>query len=526
MTFTSEATTTFRLSVFGLASGEPLPLDPHTWDAATTTVRQVKEAIALAYVLSDANVQKKSRIFWGRIALLPGKDEDDDANLDQADLMSFRGLAVDDANFVKFVQQQEKAEKENVGGPQAIETGKVASASLLAGASCKADTDTDSASSFPESKKRRVSKCGSAATGEHDCDEVPTFSVRYYVRTYKAIESRRELDVALRPFYKSDPGGGNYRWEQVVSVRTDARRFDTFPKKFGTEEEVEAVYGPIVLWDVSGVRNFSRLFQSSTFNRDIRGWDVAGATTMAEMFSWNFSFDQPIGEFWDVGKVKTMRRMFEQAHAFNQPLDSWDTGSVVDMTRIFGSARSFNQHLDKWSTANVVSLRGAFQSAPAFNGRIGHWDVAKVTSLRGMFESAWSFNKSIGKWNVINVQDMTGMFGFAYAFNQPLASWNVTNVKSFAWMFSHASSFNQNLQGWRLRDPVDRHTMFYCAHSYQNGPLQPADGVSFDDGTNAEKILGSTIPRYYFPDLQNDVLDEDDPPEEAAADLFIPFRGE
>ena len=54
---------------------------------------------------------------------------------------------------------------------------------------------------------------------------------------------------------------------------------------------VEAIYGLIVDWDVSLVKNFGRLFwDKTTFNTDISKWNVAAAENMGSSECWPLFF--------------------------------------------------------------------------------------------------------------------------------------------------------------------------------------------------------------------------------------------
>jgi len=182
-------------------------------------------------------------------------------------------------------------------------------------------------------------------------------------------------------------------------------------------------YGEINTWDVSGVADMQRVFQSkTTFNDDIGCWDTSNVTDMSYMFN--------------------------SASTFNQDIGNWDTSSVANMQYMFASAISFNQDIGNWNTANVTNMQVMFQYSTAFNQNIGSWSTANVTLMGAMFAAASAFNQDIGSWNTGNVTSMDSMFYIASAFNQDISGWDVANVEWIAQMFMDASSFNQDLSGW------------------------------------------------------------------------------
>jgi surface protein len=116
-------------------------------------------------------------------------------------------------------------------------------------------------------------------------------------------------------------------------------------------------------WDVTGVKDFSGLFEGSQmwttgaeiyFNDDINGWDVSGVTNMGGMFGNNKIFDKPLSN-WDVGSVTNMRSMFTYTDVFNQDINAWDVAAVTSMQSMFEAARVFNQPLTGWDVSAVIN---------------------------------------------------------------------------------------------------------------------------------------------------------------------------
>jgi len=125
------------------------------------------------------------------------------------------------------------------------------------------------------------------------------------------------------------------------------------------------------------VTDMSFMFEQSTFNQDIRNWDVSNVTNMNYMFAINSSFDKPIGN-WNVSKVTTMTAMFERS-SFNQPIGDWVVSNVTNMNFMFSGSLLFNQALGNWDVSNVTSMNFMFENS-FFNQNISSWCVTKISS--------------------------------------------------------------------------------------------------------------------------------------------------
>ena len=182
-------------------------------------------------------------------------------------------------------------------------------------------------------------------------------------------------------------------------------------------------------WDVSRVTTMRGMFYgATTFNQDIGDWNVSQVRDMSLMFYGATTFNQDIGD-WNVSKVTNMNSLLNGATAFNQDISDWNVGSVTNMDSLFREASSFNQDIDDWNVSNVRYMGVMFYQATAFNQDIGDWNVSKVTNMDSMFNGATAFNQDIGDWNVRSVTSMFRMFESATAFNQDISDWNVSNVQ-------------------------------------------------------------------------------------------------
>jgi hypothetical protein len=281
------------------------------------------------------------------------------------------------------------------------------------------------------------------------------------------------------------------------SPHTNGTRFRSFTD---TEELYEAVdiyllaedaessfissrYGyPIGTWDVSQIKNFSRVFAPvrvsrydilrppsnfNDFNENVSAWNVSAAETMYGIFYGCRSFDQDISS-WDVQKVRDFAYMLSYASSFNGDLSSWDVSKAETMYGTFASASLFNSNLSRWEVGSVTDF-GFMFSNTSFNshGDLSLWNVSKAEIMCGMFAGA-SFNGNVSSWDVGNVKDFTGMFYNAFNFNSNLSAWNVSKAKTMQSMFDGAALFNSNLSHWDVRNVNDFAFMFSQASVFNS----------------------------------------------------------
>ena len=145
-------------------------------------------------------------------------------------------------------------------------------------------------------------------------------------------------------------------------------------------------YGwPIGTWCTSLITDMSYLFQYSTFNGDISGWDVGSVTNMESMFNGATAFNKNIGA-WNVASVTNMKSMFRNAYAFNQNIGTWNVASVTDMSRMFENAHAFNKNIGVWNLGVVTSMEMMFYGAMSFNQNLCAWkNKIPYASNDGMF---------------------------------------------------------------------------------------------------------------------------------------------
>ena len=259
---------------------------------------------------------------------------------------------------------------------------------------------------------------------------------------------------------------------------------------------------PIGNWDVSNVENMSSMFSGATsFNQDLSKWDVSNVEDMSYMFSggrngeWDnewqtkkhsailrenaknnpTSFNQDIRN-WDVSNVKNMGGMFSGATSFNQPIGNWNVSKVGSMIGMFSGATSFNQDLNEWNVSSLSWVEDMFYGATSFNSPIGKWKLKSQSNMstKNMFNGATSFNQDLNGWDMSKVENMGGMFSGGTSFNQDISNWDVSNVTQMKGLFQDATSFNQDLRNWKLNEKLPKsRTMFQGATAFNIKEYSP-----------------------------------------------------
>mmetsp|Transcript_41283 Transcript_41283/g.46920 ORF Transcript_41283/g.46920 Transcript_41283/m.46920 type:complete len:302 (+) Transcript_41283:225-1130(+) len=128
------------------------------------------------------------------------------------------------------------------------------------------------------------------------------------------------------------------------------------------------------------------------------------AEIIARLYGW------PIGK-WDVSKIRDFSRVFREKDTFNEDIGPWDVSNVVDMSEMFWNATSFNRDLSKWNTHNVRTMGFMFYKASSFNQDISAWNTKNVKSMRYMFMRATTFNQNISSWNTRRIKENRFIFG-------------------------------------------------------------------------------------------------------------------
>ena len=185
--------------------------------------------------------------------------------------------------------------------------------------------------------------------------------------------------------------------------------------------------------DLTLTTSMSRFAMSSTFNKDISGWDFSSVSNMSNMFS-NSDFNNG-GQslYMSLPQVINMEGMFSGCVSFNQPIDI-NAPINPNFLALLHSCITFNSSIDI-TTNNGEDFQSMFEGCTAFNQSVGSLDTSSATDMQWMFADCDNFNKSLSHFQTGNVYSMGYMFYNAGAFNQNLTGWdvdgNVTSCGSF-----------------------------------------------------------------------------------------------
>ena len=82
-----------------------------------------------------------------------------------------------------------------------------------------------------------------------------------------------------------------------------------------------------------------------------------------------------------------MEQVF-QGTSFNQDISGWNVSNVINMSSMFRDAASFNQDLSTWDVSKVTNMDNMFTGATAFDQNLGEWDISSLSTAQDMFAGA------------------------------------------------------------------------------------------------------------------------------------------
>jgi surface protein len=141
---------------------------------------------------------------------------------------------------------------------------------------------------------------------------------------------------------------------------------------------------------------------------DFNDLDVSGITDFSYVFE-NYKYE-PLVETWDVSNAKTMDSMFYNCYNFNCDISKWNVSNLQNASSMFNGCENFNQDLSKWNVSKLEKASGMFFGCKSFNSDLSKWNVKKLTDAAGMFRLCSSFNSDLSRWDVSNVLDFQYMF--------------------------------------------------------------------------------------------------------------------
>ena len=58
--------------------------------------------------------------------------------------------------------------------------------------------------------------------------------------------------------------------------------------------------------------------------------------------------------------MTNMNSLFKDATSFNQDIRNWDVSNMINMESMFNNAASFDQNLGSWNVSNVLNMQDMF----------------------------------------------------------------------------------------------------------------------------------------------------------------------
>ncbi|MDA9089220.1 BspA family leucine-rich repeat surface protein, partial [Amylibacter sp.] len=120
-------------------------------------------------------------------------------------------------------------------------------------------------------------------------------------------------------------------------------------------------------WNTSAVTNMNRMFQAATNITSVSFNNTSAVTGMNRMFQAATNLTSV--SFPDTSSVTNMYQMFGSASSFNYDIRGWDVGNVTTFYRMFLGAVSFNQDIRSWDVDNVTNFSSMFDNATAMSAK-------------------------------------------------------------------------------------------------------------------------------------------------------------
>eukprot|EP00392_Amoebophrya_sp_AT5.2_P019402 g20220.t1 len=418
----TEQEKTFRLTMRSAVSGDFLGVpgggdfSKLEWDAKATTVRKMREAVASAVLATwkaeGAERSRPNRLHWENILLwVPevrpppppsafSQPEPPAAQEDNSSQEAENQPEPTSRDSVKSVCNEDYCFDMDVLPLEDDEGKALLYDALHACGAREVEADTE------------MANAGVA------------FEVKYFVRTFEPFASKKDAQKALALSLLEEAA---CRWMAAVGeagpglTGAVAAQCDAL---YLEQKDIAEKYGPVRIWDLSLVSDFSWLVSQCgdvafdegfgkrfpdllqrvlplgirsawlPFNSDISGWDVSGATDLSCMFHDCEKFNCDIGT-WDVSKVESFANMFFGCREFDQNLAAWNVGNGVDFSCMFRNCEKFDQDLGAWNVGNGVNFSRMFALCQKFDQNLAAWNVGNGVEFSGMFTCCRRFNQDL-----------------------------------------------------------------------------------------------------------------------------------
>ena len=222
-------------------------------------------------------------------------------------------------------------------------------------------------------------------------------------------------------------------------------------------------------WNMSTVKSTKEMFKNSDFTGGpyVNNW-FAGSNVLEDasgMFEGATKFNRPIGN-WDVTSLKDGSKMFKSS-VFNQVIADWALDSAEDLDEMFSSNSAFNKWIGTWhehiskvkSKENFAGSHGSFAS-PNFNKHKNTLDAnISVDGLEVTIDVTLSDNLDFWSYQLNNGQEIPSNESSKVLILDP-GSYNVTvhgystNLKGDALIDAFVSTFPWFASADRVGQPV------------------------------------------------------------------------
>ena len=278
-------------------------------------------------------------------------------------------------------------------------------------------------------------------------------SLHYHLEPEPEPEPELELELELAPnsYVNRVSGDPGFIFSTGSELRTTINSIQQ-SEKYEPQLNLRNYYGPMASWDVSRVKNFSKLFMGmASFNPqpgasdDISQWDTGSATTFDQMFDGCCLFNLHLS--WNTSKVESMQCVFRGCTLFNnggQPF-TWDTRLVTSMHSMFSKCVSWNQTVPLvLNTQNVLYMDNMFFNCENWNQLVDFGVAAsgsRCLTMKGMFSGCKRLDQRI-VLRAESVCYMSDMFNGCSMLTQMPSLATTEALNNTSGMFMHCYKFN------------------------------------------------------------------------------------